>query len=102
MYEGFDKVTAERWQSLIHKVKEVEDHYWEADGLHEQLVEQLTFTVSENESSDSDDSGDELIDEGVNNEPHLCDSSSSISDSDGASIIIYMSLLFMYVHAAQG
>ena len=56
-------------------------------------------SLSKNASSNSDDSEDEHIDEGVNNEPHLCDSSSSISDSDGASIIIYMSLLFMYVHA---
>ena len=71
VYKGFDKVIAESWQSLIHKVKEVEDHYWVADRLHEQLVEQFTFTVSENESSDSDDSEDECIDKGVNNEPHL-------------------------------
>ena len=31
VYRGFEKVTPERWQSLIRHVEEtVEDHYWEA------------------------------------------------------------------------
>ena len=40
VYKGFDMVTPERWQSLIKHVKvEVEDHYWEADGLNEEVLE---------------------------------------------------------------
>ena len=58
VYEGFEKVTPERWQSLIkHVEQKVEDHYWEADGLNEELLERFIITNSDSESSD---------DEGVN------------------------------------
>ena len=61
MYEGFDEVTPERWQSLITHVEEdVENHYWEADGLHEELLERFIINTS-SDSSDSDisDSGED-------------------------------------------
>ena len=54
VYEGFEIVTPERWQSLITHVKEdVEDHYWEADGLNEELLELFIINAS-SDSSDSD------------------------------------------------
>jgi len=38
VYQEFEAVTPKRWQSLIKHVQEkVEDHYWEQDGLHEEL-----------------------------------------------------------------
>ena len=53
VYQGFAAVTPARWQSLIKHVQEkVEDHYWEADGLNEELLERFII----NNSSDSDDS----------------------------------------------
>ena len=53
MYEGFDKVTPQRWQSLITHVKEkVEDHYWEADGLNEELLERFIINASSDNSDD--------------------------------------------------
>ena len=61
VYEGFDKVTPERWQSLIKHVEvEVEDHYWEADGLNEEVLERFVIT----NSSDSESSDDEGVNEG--------------------------------------
>ena len=53
-YQGFEAVTSERWQSLIkHVQEEVDDHYWEQDGLHEELLECFLIHVS-SDSSDSD------------------------------------------------
>ena len=61
VYEGFDKVTPERWQSLIKHVEvEVEDHYWEADGLNEEVLERFVIT----NSSDSESSDNEGVNEG--------------------------------------
>ena len=61
VYEGFDKVTPERWQSLIKHVEvEVEDHYWEADGLNEEALERFVIT----NNSDSESSDDEGVNEG--------------------------------------
>ena len=55
VYQGFEAVTSERWQSLIkHVQEEVEDHYWEQDGLHEELLERFLIHVS-SDSSDSED-----------------------------------------------
>ena len=55
VYEGFEKVTPERWQSLIkHVEQKVEDHYWEADGLNEELLEWFIITNSDSESSDDE------------------------------------------------
>ena len=48
-------------QSLITHVKEkVEDHYWKADGLNEELLKRFIINASSN-SSDSDisDSGED-------------------------------------------
>ena len=54
VHEGFVKVTPERWQSLIKHVEEkVENHYWEADGLNEELLERFIINTS-SDSSDSD------------------------------------------------
>ena len=56
VYWGFAAVTPARWQSLLKYVQEkVEDHYWEADGFNEELLEQSSTTVSDSDS-DSDDS----------------------------------------------
>ena len=58
VYEGFEKVIPERWQSLIkHVERKVEDHYWEVDGPNEELLKRFIITNSDSESSD---------DEGVN------------------------------------
>ena len=57
VYQGFETVTPERWQALIKHVQEkVEDHYWEADGLNEELLEQ--FIINNSSDSDSDDTAD--------------------------------------------
>ena len=56
VYQGFAAVTPARWQSLIKHVQEkVEDHYWEADGLNEELLERFIINSSDSDS-DSDDS----------------------------------------------
>ena len=60
-WEGFAKVTADRWKKLIVHVQEkVEDHYWSCDGLYEQYTNR--FVIEFGVESDSDDtvSSDDL------------------------------------------
>ena len=63
MYQGFEKVTPEKWKSLIHVEEKVEDHYWEADGLNEELLERFIVTNS-NDSESSDDDDDDDVNDG--------------------------------------
>lgn len=54
--EGFKIVTPERWKKLIKHVQEkIEDHYWEHDGLYEDMMERFIIQVG-NDSSSSEDS----------------------------------------------
>ena len=63
VYEGFEKVTSQEWQSLITHVEEkVEDHYWEADGLHEELLERFIINTSSDTSDDDISDSDEDVD----------------------------------------
>ena len=56
-------VTPERWQSLIKHVEvKVEDHYWEADGLNEEVLER--FIITNNSDSESCDDNDEGVNDG--------------------------------------
>ena len=59
VYRVFEAVTSERWLSLIKHVQEkVEDHYWELDELHEELLERFLIHVSSDSSNgDGGDSG---------------------------------------------
>lgn len=41
----------------------VEDHYWETDGLTEELLERFIINISDSESSDN---SDDDVDKGVN------------------------------------
>ena len=63
---------------------QVEDHYWENDGLNEELLERFII----NNSSDSSDSGDEGVNDGFLD----CDSTSfgSRSESSGSSDEVVM------------
>ena len=63
MYEGFEIVTPQRWQSLITHVKEkVEDHYWDTDGLNEELLEPFIIDISSDTSDDDISDGGEDVD----------------------------------------
>ena len=61
VHEGFIKVTPEQWQSLIKHIEEkVENHYWEADGLNEELLERFIInTSSDSIDSDISDTGED-------------------------------------------
>jgi len=50
VYEGFSKVTPQKWRSLVNHTEKVEDHYWEVDGLNEELLERFIITNSDSES----------------------------------------------------
>ena len=53
------------WQSLIKRVEEkVENHYWEHDGLNEELLERFIINTSSN-SSDSMEESDSAEDVSV-------------------------------------
>ena len=54
MYEGFEIVTLQQWQSLIMHIEEkVKDHYWEADGLNEELLKPFIIDISSDNSDDN-------------------------------------------------
>jgi len=84
VYQGLEKVTPERWKSLIQYVEEkVEDHYWEADGLNEELLERFIITNSSSDSESSDD--DDEDDDGDGNDGFLdADSTSFGSRSESS------------------
>jgi len=42
--------------------EKVEDHYWEADGLNEELLERFIITNSSDSESSDDDDGDDVND----------------------------------------
>ncbi|XP_065905339.1 uncharacterized protein [Dysidea avara] len=87
VYQGFEAVTSERWQSLIkHVQEEVEDHYWEQDGLHEELLERFLIHVS-SDSSDSEDGdgGDGGINDSSTTSNSESESSSEPISSDESS-----------------
>ena len=57
-YEGFKKVGPEQWKRNISHVKnKVEDHYWIADNLQEEYIEEFVIHVGGEESDTSSDEG---------------------------------------------
>ena len=101
VYEGFEKVTPERWQSLIkHVEQKVEDHYWEADGLNEELLERFIITNSDSESSD-----DEGVNEGFSDDSTSFGSMSESTDSSDEEVgTMYCNyiLRFLYIFRNEG
>ena len=76
VHGGFWIVTPQQWQSLITHVEEkVEDHYWDADGLNEEPLEQFIIEIS------SDDSNDNINDDGEDGGENV----GSMEDSDAES-----------------
>ena len=61
---------------IRHVERKVEDHYWEADGLNEELLEQFIIT-----NSDSDNSDDEGVNEGFSDDSTSLGSMSESTDS---------------------
>ena len=54
---AFGEVTPQCWKSLIAHVQEkVEDHYWEANRLQMELVEEFIISLERGTDSDSDSS----------------------------------------------
>ena len=109
VYQGFEAVTSERWQSLIkHVQEEVEDHYWEQDGLHEELLERFLIHVS-SDSSDSEDGdgGDGGINDSSTTSNSESESSSEPTSSDVRLFDIYNTsvttcMLFSRSHRMAG
>ena len=63
MYEGLEIVTPRRWQSLITHVEEkVEDHYWDCDGVNEELLEPFIIDISSDTNNDDISDGGEDVD----------------------------------------
>ena len=64
VHEGFDIVTPERWAKLVEHVIKVEEKFWEADGLHEDAIEEFIICVGGSDSeSDSDSKSESSCDE---------------------------------------
>ena len=90
VYEGFEKVTSKEWQSLITHVEEkVEDHYWEVDGLHEELLERFIINTS------SDTSDDDISDSGEDvDSMEVSDSAEDVCSYNSVLCIITRQVLF--------
>ena len=79
VYEGFSKVTPLEWQKLINHVEEkVENHYWRADELNEELLEHFIINT-DSDTSDSSDSSNSDSDSGEDD--------GSMEESDAAEYV---------------
>ena len=88
--EGFELVTPECWASLVkHVQKEVEDHYWEADGLTEQYSDhELAFcTSTSSDDDDIDDVNEESSSEGDTTSDSASDSNDLMAEDDDDDVV---------------
>ena len=59
-YKGFATVGSGQWKKNISHIEEkVEDHYWIADNLHEEHIEEFILHIGEEESETSTDEDEE-------------------------------------------
>ena len=94
MHEVFGIVTPQRWQSLITHVEEkVEDHYWEADGLNEELLEQFIIEIGSDDSNNNISDGGEDGDENVGS----MEESDAESAEDVCSITFCLSFISYFI-----
>lgn len=59
--EGFKHTTTDMWRKFCSHVMKVENEYIEKDGIMEDTLEEMTFTI--NEDSDDEDSDSDMIDD---------------------------------------
>ena len=64
VHEGFDIVTPEHLAKVVQHVINIVDKFWEADGLHEDAIEEFIIRVGGSDSeSDSDSESESSCDE---------------------------------------
>ena len=79
---------------IKHVEKKVEDHYWETDGLNEELLERFIITNSDSESSD-----DEGVNEGFSDDSITFGSMSESTDSSDEEVgTMYWNCIEIFVH----
>ena len=89
---------------MITYVEKVENHYWEADGLNEELLERFIIT----NSSDSESSDDEGVNEGFSEGDStsfgsMSESTDSSDDEVGIiRILEFYILRFLYMFRNEG
>ncbi len=63
-HTAFTVVTPDRWKSLItHVQQKVENHYWEVDGLQQELVEEFIISTEGDSEADLDSKADTSSDD---------------------------------------
>ena len=72
---------------IKHVQEKVEDHYWEADGLNEELLEQ--FNINNSSDSESDDTADGDINDDLSTSFGSKSSSLPTSSNEQSSIWCY-------------
>ena len=58
VHEGFHCVTPLKWKRMVHHVQQIEDHYWEHDGLYETMVDRFIINVGDSSDDSASSSGD--------------------------------------------
>ena len=72
-YEGFKKVGPEQWKRNISHVKDkVEDHYWIADNLQEDYIEEFVIHVGEDSDASSDEGSDSDSEGSITSDGEQC------------------------------
>lgn len=57
-HAGFHEVSAEDWRKLVKHTQEVEDKFWEDDGLQETFGEEFIICIGGCDFESSDDTDD--------------------------------------------
>jgi len=73
--QGIMSVTESDWAGYCKKVGEVEDYYWESDGIVSDVIDKIIITLGSDDDTISSDSGDNI-------DSSDCDSDRSFSGTD--------------------
>ena len=92
---------------LDKHVEGAEDHYWEADGLNEELLERFIITNSDGKSSDDDEGvnegfSDDSTSVGLMSESILCYHVCCMLRNDGMSVLVPVSAIGGRSRGARG
>lgn len=61
--EAFAEITPEYWKKYCEHTKKVREEFWQKDGLLDEVVEEIIFSVNTGSSSEEIESGSELSDD---------------------------------------
>ena len=73
-YKGFSEVGPEQWKKTVQHVRNKVDHFWIADNLQEEYVEEFIIHVGGESDESTDEEQEELEEKSSNSECSISDS----------------------------